>query len=113
MGQESLEKISIQKYLSEWEEGLMAEANKQYLNSHFKIGEGANKDKVEFYQLYLEIFCTDNCELTNWVWKKLNGFLEDPKINCNTGQVTSLRYQPVCNVTNIYNQQNAWNSIQW
>jgi len=113
MGQESIEKVSIEKYLTIWEKELVKEVEKQYLKDHFMLGCGWDEDKVEFYQLYLKTFCTDNCELSNWIWKKINGFLEDPKINCNTGQVTCLRYQPVQNITNIYNNYPTWNKVEW
>ena len=113
MGQESLEKIDIGNYLNQWEKGLLEEADKEYLNSHFKIGEGADRDKLEFYQLYLEVFCTDNCELSNWIWKKINGFFEDPSINCRTSEVESLKYQPIQNITNIYGEFNDWKKIAW
>lgn len=112
MGQESLERVSIEKYLSEWEESLMKELDNQYLKEHFMIGCGGDKNKIKFYQLYLDTFCTDNCELSNWIWKKINGFFEDPSINYE-GEVTSLRYQPVQNITNIYGEFSDWKKVQW
>jgi len=111
MGQESLEKLSIGKYLLEWEKGLNDEIDKQYLLDHFMLGEGGNKDKIEFYQLYLDTFCTDNCELSNWIWKKINGFFEDVKIT-RSGKVIPLKYQPVENIMKVYNNC-SWKSRIW
>lgn len=112
MGQESLETLSIDKYLSKWEVELKEEIDKEYLKEHFMIGCGGNRNKIRFYQLYLKTFCTDNCELSNWIWKKINGFFEDPSIN-HEGKVTSLRYQPVQNITNIYGEFSDWKKVEW
>lgn len=112
MGQESLEKISIERYLYEWEKELLNEIDKQYLYDHFMLGNGGDKNKIEFYQLYLDTFCIDNCELSNWIWKKINGFFEDPSIN-RRRYVKSLKYQPVQNITNIYGEFTDWKSVQW
>ena len=112
MGQESLEEISIGKYLLEWEEGLMKELDNQYLKDHFMIGDGADKNKIVFYQLYRKTFCTDNCELSNWIWKKINGFFEDPDIK-HDGEIKSLRYQPVQNITNVYGEVHDWKKLEW
>ena len=79
MGQQSLEKISIEKYLIQWKEGFLEEMDKQYLFDHFLLGEGANKDKLAFYRLYIKTFSMKNCELSEWVWKKINGTLENTK----------------------------------
>ncbi len=113
MGQESLEKLSIEKYLIQWEKGLREETDRQYLKDHFMIGCGENEKKIRFYRLYLKTFCTDNCELSNWIWKKINGFFEEPDIDCKTGEVTSLKYQPVQNITNIYGEFSDWKQISW
>lgn len=112
MGQESLGIISIEKYYAEWDKGLREELDKQYLKDHFMLGEEADKNKIDFYSLYLKVFCNDSCELSEWIWKKINGFFEDPSVNLN-GEVKSLKYQPVQYITNIYNQPTDWKSIDW
>jgi len=112
MGQESLEEISIDKYLIEWEEGLMKELDSQYLKDHFMIGDGGDKDKIAFYHLYRKTFCTDSCELSNWIWKKINGFFEDHDVNYE-GEIKSLKYQPVQNITNIYGGYEKWQETSW
>lgn len=111
MGQESLERLSIEKYLIQWEKGLREETDKQYLKDHFMIGCGENENKVRFYKLYLKIFCNDNCELSNWIWKKINGLMED-KEKCTKGEIDELRYQPVCNIMNVYNKY-EWSERAW
>lgn len=90
MGQESLEELSIEKYLKEWKEGFKTEMHKQYLLDHFMLGEGANQNKLDFYRLYIESFCKYNCELSNWILKKLNGYFEP--IN-NNETINPLKYE--------------------
>ena len=112
MGQESLERLSIEKYMFQWDKGLREEIDKQYLKDHFMLGEGADQDKVNFYQLYLKTFCSDNCELSNWIWKKINGFLENADIGC-IGKNESLKYQPVEKINKVYDNCPVWGKIQW
>ncbi len=44
-------------------------------------------------------------------FKKINGFFEEPYIN-REGYVKSLKYQPVQNITNIYNEFD-WKTTSW
>lgn len=111
MGQESLNKISIGSYLLGWEKGLNEEIDKQYLKDHFMIGDGGDKNKIEFYQLYLNTFCTDNCELSNWIWKKINGYFEDINVT-KDGRVIPLKYEPIEKIIKVYDNCN-WSSIKW
>ena len=113
MGQESLERLNIQKYLNFWEKNLTAEYDKQFIKDHFKIGVGADKGKIAFYVLYLKTFCTDSCELSEWIWKKINGFLEDPLYNEENGTIKSMKYTPIQNITNIYNSSEKWRNVEW
>jgi len=111
MGQESLEKLSIEKYLIQWKKGFSDEMDKQYLYDHFMLGEGSDKDKLAFYRLYIKAFSSENCELSEWVWKKINGLLENPK-RCNVEKIKPFRECPPQNVTNIYNNYD-WTQISW
>lgn len=112
MGQESLEKINICNYSLGWEKGLNEEIDKQYLKDHFMIGSGGDNNKIKFYQLYLKTFCTDNCELSNWIWKKINGVFEEVKVGCD-GKVTQLKYESPEKIIKIYNQVDYWKEISW
>lgn len=111
MGQESLEKLSIEKYLIQWKQGFLEEMDKQYLYDHFMLGEGANKDKLAFYRLYIKTFSMKNCELSEWVWKKINGTLGTPK-RCDIEKIKPFRECCPKNVTNIYNNYD-WKSTEW
>jgi len=111
MGQESLEKINIVNYLLQWEQGLLEENDKQYLKDHFMLGDGGDNSKIEFYQLYIKTFSMKNCELSEWVWKKINGTLGNPK-RCDIEKIKPFRECCPKNVTNIYNNYN-WKSTEW
>ena len=113
MGQQSLEEISIENYLLEWEDKLMDQANLYYLYTHFKVGKEYSEKKVEFYQMYSEVFYNPNCELAGWIWKKIKGFFENPNYNKNTGEINSMKYTPVQNINNTFNSFCEWKEIQW
>lgn len=111
MGQQSLEQINIENYLLEWNEELMSQADLYYLNKHFKIGEEYSEKEVEFYQLYMESLYNPSCELSDWIWKKINGFFED--IDCQAQELNSMKYQPVQNITNVFNEGCEWEATSW
>jgi len=111
MGQESLEKLSIEKYLIQWKQGFSEEMDKQYLFDHFMLGEGANKDKLAFYRLYIKTFSMKNCELSEWVWKKINGTLGTPK-RCDIEKIKPFKD---CTVQKIIEACDScdWQIISW
>nr|DAI89605.1 MAG TPA: hypothetical protein [Caudoviricetes sp.] len=111
MGQESLEKVSIEKYLYQWNKELMTEIDKQYLKDHFMLGDGGDQDKMAFYQLYLKTFSMKNCELSEWVWKKINGTLEESK-KCKSEPPKLFKN---CSVQKIIKACDScdWQTIYW
>lgn len=111
MGQQSLEKLSIEKYLAQWKKGFLEEMDKQYLYDHYMLGEGSNKDKLAFYRLYIKAFSSDNCELSEWVWKKINGGLENPK-RCGLEKIKPFRECSPKKITKICDNCD-WIAINW
>lgn len=54
-------------------------SDKEYVNKYFLIGEKVNKKEQMFSQVMLELLCTENCELINYINDKLEGKSEVKK----------------------------------
>jgi hypothetical protein len=76
-GQQNFLYLTQENYFDKAESDLLKYADLLYLNKKFGIGEDVDKDKVRHSQLFYNILCTDECELIDWVWKKINGELEN------------------------------------
>lgn len=69
--------------LEKFRKQVIINADKEYFKRYFNIGEGFDYDKALFFSNLEKIVCTDNCELSDWIKKKLEGKLEDLKIKRN------------------------------
>jgi hypothetical protein len=75
-GQQNFLNLSQENYFDKFEKDLLKQADLLYLNKKFGIGKDVDKDKLRHSQMFHNILCTDECELIDWVWKKINGDLE-------------------------------------
>lgn len=75
-GQQNFLYLNQESYFDKFEQDLLKQADLLYLNKKFGVGEEINIDKVRHSQMFHNILCTDECELIEWVWKKINGELE-------------------------------------
>lgn len=76
-GQQNFLVLTQENYFDKFENDLLKYADLLYLNKKFGVGEDVDKDKVRHSQLFYNILCTDECELIEWVSKKINGDLEN------------------------------------
>lgn len=75
-GQQNYLYLSQEDYFDKAEEEILRAADLQYIVKKFGVGEGPDKDKLRHNQLFYNILCTDECELIEWVSKKINGDLD-------------------------------------
>jgi hypothetical protein len=78
-GQENYLYLTQENYFDKSESDLIQGADLYYLNKKFGVGNDVDKDRIRHAQLFYNILCTDECELIEWVNKKINGDLEDIK----------------------------------
>ena len=111
MSQQQINRISAKKYLERANSTLLREADLYYLEEIFMLETKHNKDKFLHAQLYKDILCTDDCEVLNWVDRKIRGKLEgkvklskDKKIQPNTPDII---------INNYYNLEANYEDVQW
>ena len=111
MSQQQINRISAKKYLERANSTLLREADLYYLEEIFMLETKYNKDKFLHAQLYKDILCTDDCEVLNWVDKKIRGALE-----CEDIEVVDLKSLQTkkrdITINNYYNTE--WKSpLEW
>jgi len=112
MSQQQVNRISAQKYLEQAKETLSIQADLYYLNEHFKIESNFDKDKFLYAQLYKDVLCTDDCEVLNWVDKKIRGALENEDIEVVDLKSLQTKKRDIT-INNYYNLEANYEDVQW
>lgn len=63
MSTKNIEYITKEYYLDKAQEKLLAMSDQYFYEKHYKIGEGIDSDKLDFYLQMSKSLCTENCEL--------------------------------------------------
>jgi hypothetical protein len=113
-GQQNYLILTQEDYFDKFENDLIKSADLFYLNRKFGIGDGPNIDKLRHSQMLHNILCTDECELIDWVWKKINGESEDTthKIKMNDFQVYDIPFG-INELNNKTNECCNWAQLEW
>ena len=111
----NLEYQTALKYYKKHRETFLDLSDKEYINSHFLLGEKVNKKEQLFSAVMLELLCTDNCELLKYIDDKLQGKQEGKRTSTleevdidNGGNITY-------NVTQVIDGSMHWanDGTQW
>ena len=107
----SLDTQTPLKYYYKHRENLLNLSDKEYVNSHFLLGEKVNKKEQIFSTVMLEIVCTDNCELKKFLDDKLQGRQENKRTSTleevdidNGGNITY-------NITQNFDTKMTWGDV--
>lgn len=111
MSQQQINRLSAEKYLNTAIETLNKQADLYYLEEHFKLDAKYDRQKFIHAQLYKDVLCTDDCEILNWVDRKIRGRLEG-KIKLSKDNKLDLGIPDII-INNYYNTESNWDSIDW
>jgi len=111
MSQQQINRLSAEKYLDTAKETLKREADLYYLEEHFKLDAKYNKSKFIHAQLYRDILCTDDCEILNWVDRKIRGRLEG-KVKLSKDNKLDLGIPDII-INNYYNTDSVYEEVEW
>lgn len=101
----SLETQQAFNYYVKHRANLLYLSDREYANTYFKIGEKINKKEQMFSQVMVEILCTENCEIINYINDKLNGILPIECEPIKKEHIKDCRDDKEC--------KDTWNSTQW
>lgn len=109
----SLDTQTPLKYYYKHRENLLNLSDKEYVNSHFLLGEKVNKKEQIFSTIMLELLCTNSCELNKFLDDYLQGRQENKRTSTleevdidNGGNITY-------NITQIIERPMTWTDTQW
>jgi len=86
---QSILDLNRETYLEKAEKNLLQMSDSYYFQKKFKMGEGADEDKVEFYSQMYRLLCTDNCEMKDFIQNKIEGKLDELNIKVAPKQTIS------------------------
>ena len=73
MSTQSIKEISLERYGYEAEQNLKRYSGLIFAKKHFKIGDEVDRDKMLHYMFIDRITCENNCELIEYINKKIKG----------------------------------------
>jgi len=109
----SLENQSAFNYFAKHREFILQFSDRKYIRSHFLVGEKQNEEEEKFSHVMYGFLCTKNCELINYIDKKLRGKLEPVKAKPLNIIETDNGRGDVYNITQIIGEGMEWEDTQW
>lgn len=113
-GQENYLELSQEGYFDKFEKDVLVNADLYYLNKKFGVGKELDRDKLKHSQMFYNILCTDECELIDWVFKKINGDIEDcnHKIKIGDFRIYDMPYG-IDHLNTTINGYCNWEKVEW
>jgi len=113
LGQQNVEyynQDSIQDHHRKRSENL---ARKKYVYDHYRVGEKVKMEQWKHAYLLEETFCTENCEIVDWIWMKTNGLLKGQKVGDSIDLNIMATEYNIYNVNNYITQRATWSEVEW
>jgi hypothetical protein len=111
-GQQNLLNLTQENYYDNFETAILKQADLHYLVKKFGIGEDIDRDRLRHDQMFYNILCTDECELIDWVNKKITGQIN----KCDTSiKVKNIfgEFPNISNISDSADEQCEWSTIEW
>ena len=113
MNQQQINYRSLDSHLTLAKKNLEKQADLYYAQKHFKIGDSYNRHKFLHSQLYVDMLCTEDCDIINWLDKKDKGIL-DGKIVIKTLESLEQDEVSIYNTNNYYyNTEANFETVEW
>jgi hypothetical protein len=104
----NLENQTSFNYYVKHRANLLRLSDREYANKYFLIGGKVNKKEQMFSKVMLELLCTENCELINYINDKLSGKFEK-KLKPIKLVDSDVEQGDTYNVTQIIDRSMIWN----
>ena len=70
MSSKNILNLSKQTYIDKNEKRLLKLSDAYFYDRHFLLGEGVNRDEMNFSTIFSSFLCESNCELNDLINKK-------------------------------------------
>jgi len=113
-GQVQLNTANQDYYYNKSAEMMLKQADLYYMKEHFAITSNFDKYKFMHSQLMTEVLCDDDCEIVNFIYKKLTGQLVHKKKKKKFSPSQCLEDSQNITINNYYNVNPEWeNTVDW
>lgn len=102
----NLENQTSLNYYAKHRANLLRLSDREYAHTYFLISEKINKKEQKFSQVMLELLCTENCELINYINDKLEGKSEVKKSK-------SVKHEKKKDCQDDEECEDFWNQEDW
>lgn len=112
MGQQQIKTHDQNSLYQKYSKTLIRQADLSFAEKHFKI---KGYDRINFLKSYLfsEILCEDNCEIVNFLNKKLRGALGNENIELVKLKTMQTKYQDINNYYTTNSEPFEWTQTNW
>lgn len=116
MSAQSILTESIENHQYEFDRKLLDAGDKFTMHKRFMVGTGINIDRMMHIKSFHKLLCTDNCELIDFINKKIKGEIKDCDMKGKL-KISDLykKYEEVnggCSITEACSGCN-WEVIEW
>ena len=116
---QSILDLNREVYLEKAESQLLQMSDAYFFDKHFKIGDGVDEDKKDFYFQMDRLLSTDDCEMIGFIQDKIEGKLEKDcgikrKPNQTISEVKKIaeeHFEDKC--CEVISESCGWNQILW
>jgi hypothetical protein len=123
MSTQSINTITRERYLKDAEESLIQMSDAYYYKTKFLVGEGVDRDKLNFTMQNHRYLTIEDCRITNLIQDKIEGKLEDinkkPSTKQKVSEILKLVNQHLkaneCDIDEAIEccDTNVWNEVEW
>ena len=112
-GQVQLKKYDQESLYNYYKDKFICQGDKYFMTKKFAIKTDYNELQALHSYILQDILCDDNCEIVNFLKKKLRGALGDENIEIVDLKTLQTKYRDITN--NYYHtEQFAWESpVEW
>ncbi len=123
MSTQSINTITRERYLQESEDSLIRMSDAYYYKNKFLVGEGIDRDKLNFTMQNHRYLTNEDCRTTSIIQDKIEGKLEDinkkPSTKQKVSEILKLVNQHLktneCSIDEAIEccDSNVWSEIEW
>ena len=110
-GQQQIKTLDKEAIFQKNAKNLLRQADLYYLEKKFALETEYDELKAIHSFLLKDIFCTNNCEIINFLNKKLRGALSDENIEIAELKTLQTKYRDINNY--YYTQPHTWEEVDW
>jgi hypothetical protein len=89
-------------------------AKRKWIYDHYRVGQEVEKDRWMNAYLMQETLCNTNCEIVDYIWMKVNGFLNNCYDDIQPIDINVIKMEyAVYNINNYITEQVKWSEAQW